>query len=96
MSQAHFGGLNQAVIGERLGMARSTVSRIFNALSDEGLVVAAAVRRVRLRLVMDLHSFLEELCCELQETMDLSMLEGDRANSSIKSLGRTACGPSVR
>lgn len=29
--QAHPGGLSQAEIGERVGMARSTVSRILNA-----------------------------------------------------------------
>lgn len=34
--QAHPGGLSQAEIGERVGMARSTVSRILNALEDEG------------------------------------------------------------
>lgn len=33
--QAHPGGLSQAEIGERVGMARSTVSRILNALEDE-------------------------------------------------------------
>ncbi|KLO27351.1 IclR family transcriptional regulator [Mycobacterium haemophilum] len=92
--QAHPGGLNQAAISERLGMARSTVSRILNALDDEGLVTAGAARgrfrlgpeiarmarTVRLSLVMDLHPFLEELSRELQETVDLSMLDGDRAN----------------
>lgn len=75
-------------------MALSTVSRILNALHDEGLMVpgtvrgwfrlgseiARRVRTVRPVLVMDLHPFLEELCCELQETVDLSMLDGDRAN----------------
>lgn len=38
--QAHPGGLSQAEIGDRLGMARSTVSRILNALDDEGLVAS--------------------------------------------------------
>jgi DNA-binding IclR family transcriptional regulator len=91
--QAHPGGLNQAEIGERLGMARSTVSRILNALDDEGLVAARAVRgryrlgpeiarmaaTVRRNVVFDLHPFIEELSRELEETVDLSILDGDRA-----------------
>ncbi len=92
--QAHPGGLTQAEIGERLGMARSTVSRILNALDDEGLVASRATRgryrlgpeiarmasTVRLSLVMDVHPFMEELSRELQETVDLSILDGDRAS----------------
>jgi DNA-binding IclR family transcriptional regulator len=91
--QAHPGGLNQAEIGERLGMARSTVSRIVNALDDEGLVAARAARgryrlgpeiarmagTVRRSVVVDLHPFIEELSRELEETVDLSILDGDRA-----------------
>ena len=91
--QAHPGGLNQAEIGERLGMARSTVSRILNALDDEGLVASRAARgRYRLgpeiarmastarrSVVIDLHPFMEELSRELEETVDLSILDGDRA-----------------
>jgi DNA-binding IclR family transcriptional regulator len=91
--QAHPGGLNQAEIGERLGMARSTVSRILNALDDEGLVAARAVRgryrlgpeiarmagTVRRGVVIDVHPFMEELSRELEETVDLSILDGDRA-----------------
>lgn len=42
--QAHPGGLSQAEIGERVGMARSTVSRILNALEDEGLVASRGAR----------------------------------------------------
>lgn len=42
--QAHPGGLSQAEIGERVGMARSTVSRILNALEDEGLVASRRAR----------------------------------------------------
>ncbi|BBX61325.1 transcriptional regulator [Mycobacterium saskatchewanense] len=91
--QAHPGGLSQAEIGERLGMARSTVSRILNALDDEGLVAARGPRgpyrlgpeiarladTVRLGVVMDVHPFMEELSRELGETVDLSILDGDRA-----------------
>jgi DNA-binding IclR family transcriptional regulator len=91
--QAHPGGLNQAEIGERLGMARSTVSRILNALDDEGLVASRAARgryrlgpeiarmatTLRRSVVIDVHPFMEELSRELEETVDLSILDGDRA-----------------
>ncbi len=90
--QAHPAGLSQAEIGERLGMARSTVSRILGALDDEGLVAARGARgpyrlgpeiarmaaTVRLGVVMDVHPFMEELSRELEETVDLSILDGDR------------------
>jgi DNA-binding IclR family transcriptional regulator len=91
--QAHPGGLSQAEIGDRLGMARSTVSRILNALDDEDLVASRAARgryrlgpeiarmasTVRLSVVTDVHPFMEELSRELEETVDLSILDGDRA-----------------
>lgn len=91
--QAHPGGLSQAEIGERLGMARSTVSRILNALDDEGLVASRVARgryrlgpeiarmaaTLRLSVVTDVHPFMEELSRELEETVDLSILDGDRA-----------------
>ncbi len=89
---AHPGGLSQPEVGERLGMPRSTVSRLLNSLVDEGLVTLRATRgpyqlgpemgrmarTVRLSLVMDVHPFLEELSRQLNETVDLSILEGDR------------------
>ncbi len=89
---AHPAGLSQPEVGERLGMARSTVSRLLNSLADEGLVTLRATRgpyqlgpemarmanTVRLSLVMDVHPFLEELSRQLNETVDLSILEGDR------------------
>lgn len=92
--QAHPGGLSQVEIGERVAMARSTVSRILNALEDEGLVAARGARgpyrlgpeiarmasTVRLSVVADLHAFLTELSRELDETVDLSILDGDRAD----------------
>ncbi len=92
--QAHPGGLSQAEIGERVGMARSTVSRILNALEDEGLVASRGSRgpyrlgpeiarmagTVRLGVVTDMHPFLTELSRELDETVDLSILDGDRAS----------------
>jgi DNA-binding IclR family transcriptional regulator len=92
--QAHPGGLSQAEIGERVGMARSTVSRILNALEDEGLVASRGARgpyrlgpeiarmagTVRLSVVTDLHPFLTDLSRQLDETVDLSILDGDRAD----------------
>lgn len=92
--QAHPGGLSQAEIGERLGMARSTVSRILNALEDEGLVALRGTRgpyrlgpeitrmagTVRLGVVTDMHPFLTDLSRELDETVDLSILDADRAS----------------
>lgn len=93
--QSHPGGLSQAEIGERVGMARSTVSRILNALEDEGLVasrrggrgpyrlgpeIARMANTVRLGVVTDMHPFLTELSRSLNETVDLSILDGDRAN----------------
>lgn len=91
--QAHPAGLTQAEIGERLARARSTVSGILNALDDKGLVVARGGRgryrlgpeiarmaaSVRLGVVMEVHPFMEELSRELGETVDLSILDGDRA-----------------
>jgi DNA-binding IclR family transcriptional regulator len=92
--QAHPGGLSQAEIGERVGMARSTVSRILNALEDEGLVASRGARgpyrlgpeiarmasTVRLGVVTDMHPFLTDLSRALDETVDLSILDGDRAD----------------
>jgi DNA-binding IclR family transcriptional regulator len=92
--QAHPGGLSQAEIGECLGMARSTVSRILNALEDEGLVASRGARgpyrlgpeiarmasTVRLGVVTDMHPFLTDLSRQLDETVDLSILDGDRAD----------------
>lgn len=91
--QAHPGGLSQAEIGDRLGMARSTVSRILGALDDEGLVasrggrggyrlgpeIARMAATVRLGVVTEVHPFMAELSRELGETVDLSILDGDRA-----------------
>lgn len=91
--QAHPGGLSQAEIGDGLGMARSTVSRILNALDCEGLVAARGARgryrlgpeiarmaaSARASVVLELHPYLEELSRELGETVDLSILDGDRA-----------------
>lgn len=90
---AHPSGLTQTEIGERLGLARSTASRLLMALEAEGYVVALGPRgRYRLgpelvRLAssarryawLDIHPLLVELSGEIGETVDLSVLEGDRA-----------------
>jgi uncharacterized protein (DUF849 family)/DNA-binding IclR family transcriptional regulator len=82
-------GLTQAEIGEHIGLARSTVHRLLNALADEGLVQSTGPRgKYRLgpeisRMaeaawrgsLSDLHPLLEELSRAVQETVDLSVLE---------------------
>lgn len=89
----HPAGLTQTEIAERLGLARSTASRLLMALEAEGFVIALGARgRYRLgpelvRLAasarrqawQDLHPLLVELSSEIGETVDLSVLEGDRA-----------------
>jgi DNA-binding IclR family transcriptional regulator len=92
--QAHPSGLSQAEIGERLGMARSTISRLLNTLEDEGLVASHTARgpyrlgpeiarmasTLRLSVAMDVHPFMEELSRQLEETVDLSILDQERAS----------------
>ena len=62
-------------------------------LDDEGLVASRAARgryrlgpeiarmatTLRRSVVLDVHPFMEELSRELEETVDLSILDGDRA-----------------
>lgn len=97
--QAHPGGLSQAEIGERVGMARSTVSRILNALEDEGLVASRGARgpyrlgpeitrmatTVRLGVVTEMHPFFV-LDGELVVTVDgaETVLGGSTACTSPK------------
>lgn len=90
---AYPAGLSQTEIGERLDLARSTVSRLLLALEAEGFVVSPGARaRYRLgpeltRLAaaarrqswLDLHPLLADFSYEIGETVDLSVLEGDRA-----------------
>jgi DNA-binding IclR family transcriptional regulator len=84
--------LTQTEIGERLGLARSTVHRILGALETEDLVVVSRSRgRYRIgpeisrmadaarRDLLDiLHPYLHDLSRALGETADLSVLDGDR------------------
>lgn len=90
--QSSPGGLTQADLCERLGLARSTVHRILGALEREGLVVTSSARgvyrlgpeiarmadAVRRELLARIHPFLQKLSRELDETVDLSILDGDR------------------
>ena len=85
-------GLSLAQIAARVGLARSTVHRIVQALATERLLVygspsggvrlgpglaslAAAARR---ELRHELRPFLVRLSEQLDETVDLAVLEGDR------------------
>lgn len=90
---ANSGDLSQVEIGAKLGMARSTVSRLLIALEAEGLVRSTGSRgRYRLgsELVslaasarqnewLALHPLLVELSNEINETVDLSILDGNHA-----------------
>ena len=86
-------GLSLGEIAQRTGLARSTVQRIVDALAAEQMLVAATPKaRVRLgptlvRLAASagvdieraVRPLLEELSRELEETVDLSMLQGRSA-----------------
>jgi len=86
-------GLSQTQIGSKVDLARSTVSRLLVALEAEGFVMSSGPRgRYRLgpelvRLAssarrnawLDLHPLLVEFSYEIGETVDLSVLEGERA-----------------
>jgi DNA-binding IclR family transcriptional regulator len=86
-------GMTQAELGKQMGLARSTVHRLLSALRDEDLVETSGPRgRYRLGPVIprmadaarrggldELHPLLEKLAREVNETVDLSVLERDRA-----------------
>lgn len=86
-------GLSLASIAERLQLPRSTVQRIVHALEAEDLLIAASPKaRVRLgpalaRLAASVETsaikiakpIMAQLAQDLGETVDLSVLTGDRA-----------------
>ncbi len=91
--QGHPGGLTQIEIGERVDLPRSTVSRLLLALEELGYVTAVGPRgpyrlgpeiiamslSARRSVLAELRPFLETLSREVNETVDLSLLEADRA-----------------
>jgi DNA-binding IclR family transcriptional regulator len=85
-------GMTPAELGERIGLARSTVHRLLNAMRNEGLVETSGPRG-RYRLGPAVHRMadaawrsglvglrppLEELARTVGETVDLSVLDRDR------------------
>ena len=86
-------GLSLGEIASRVQLPRSTVQRIVTALAEEQLVIAATPKsRVKLgpalvRLAnatsMEINQlvrpFMESLCRELGETIDLSVIQGSHA-----------------
>jgi DNA-binding IclR family transcriptional regulator len=86
-------GLSQAEVADRVGLARSTIHRLLNALENEGLVESGGPRgryglgpeigrmadTARRGLLSSIHPLLEELSQEVNETVDLSVLERNQA-----------------
>jgi DNA-binding IclR family transcriptional regulator len=85
------GGLTQAEIAAGVGLARTTVHRILNALADEGFVqpngrsnryrlgteVLHMADAARASLITEIHPYLEQLSRDLDETVDFSILDRD-------------------
>ena len=83
------GGLTQAEMAARLGLARTTVHRLLNALAKEGLVqlsgqggryrlgveILQMADAARSALISEAHPLLLRLSQELEETVDLSILD---------------------
>src|SRR5215469_13959490 len=89
--KGHPEGLSLSHIAREVGLARSTVHRIVNALAAEDFVTAASPHgRIRLGLgltplaawvnseLRDLfHPYMERLSREVDETVDLAVLDGN-------------------
>ncbi len=87
--KGHSEGLSLAQISKEVGLARSTVHRIVNALESEQFVTSVSPHgRIRLGLGLaplaawvntelryQLHPFLESLSKEVNETVDLAVLD---------------------
>jgi DNA-binding IclR family transcriptional regulator len=85
------GGLSQADLATQLGLARTTVHRIMNALAAQRLVqLSGASNRYRLgteilymaeaartAVISEAHPVLRDLSDEVHETVDLSVLDRD-------------------
>ena len=83
------GGLSQADIAHSVGLARTTVHRILNALADEGFVqpsgrsnryrLGSEILRMadaaRSSLITEIHPYLEQLSRDIDETVDFSVLD---------------------
>ena len=89
--KGHSEGLSLAQIAKEVGLARSTVHRIVNALEAEKFLTSTTNGRIRLGLGLaplaawvnselryQLHSFLESLSREVNETVDLAVLDEDQ------------------
>lgn len=86
-------GLSLGELASRLDLARSTVQRIVGALIEEGLLISAgpragvtlgpALKRLAAAAIIDterlVRPVLQELSGATGETVDLSVLRGDRA-----------------
>lgn len=91
----HPGGLSLSVIATEIGLARSTVQRIVQALQAEGMVelpgpqsgfrlgptLAQLVYRQQADIVAVARPFLEKLCSEIEETVSLCGLSGTQVTT---------------
>jgi DNA-binding IclR family transcriptional regulator len=83
-------GLSLAELAARVGLPRSTTHRIVRALSQEGFVLASPSGKLRIgpslihiavasrrELRHEAAPYLERLCHEVHETVDLGVLDGE-------------------